>query len=84
LLYQEEPPGVEDWQDVATSRRMGKLDCDDAGPELAAERRVKDGIPARAVSTSQKRKDGGTLYHILVKRPGGGPPEDPSAVMGMR
>lgn len=83
ILYQEEPSGVEDWQDVATCLRKQKADCDDLGPWLAAERRVRDHIASRPVATSQRRKDGGTLYHILAERPDGRR-EDPSFVLGMR
>lgn len=83
LTYQEEPPGMEDWQDVATSRRLRKADCDDLGPELAAERRVRDGIAARAVYKKHVRPDRGLLYHIVTRWPDGRT-EDASFVRGMQ
>lgn len=84
IHYMEEPPGQEEWQDVATIRRMGYGDCEDLACWLAAERVVKDGVPAQAVFMNMgKRPDGATLYHIVVRHPDGRT-EDPSRVLGMR
>lgn len=84
LQYQEEPPGQEDWQDVATCLRLEKADCDDLANWCTAERRVRDGL--RGARTGQRkavRRDGGTLYHVFTEIPGR-PPEDPSRILGMR
>jgi hypothetical protein len=83
VVYREEPPGMEDWQDIPTSLRLGKSDCDDLGPWRAAEIQVRERTPAEPYFASAKRKGGGMLYHILVNAKGR-PPEDPSYVLGMR
>jgi hypothetical protein len=82
VRYEEEPPGQEDWQDVATTLRMGVGDCDDVAPWLAAEKRVA-GIDARPTFKDQQLPGGATLYHILTLNPDG-TIEDPSRVLGMR
>lgn len=66
--------------------------CEDLASWLAAERTVKDGLPARPIFISQgKRPDGANLYHIVVQHakanrfaPRYPFQEDPSRVMGMR
>jgi hypothetical protein len=84
ILYEEEPPMMEDWQDAATCLRMGTFDCDDGGPLRAAEIRVHEGLPARATFTPPElRPDGGYLYHIDTDR-GDGRQEDISRDLGMR
>jgi hypothetical protein len=83
VVYQEEPPGQEDWQDVPTTVRMGFGDCEDLACWRAAELRVRSGIDARPTFTSQVKPDGAYLYHILVRLPDGRI-EDPSRNLGMR
>ena len=100
VIYMEEPPGQEDWQDIPTSLRLGILDCEDCACWRAAELVVRYGIQAKPVFLEQKRKDGSTLFHIVVLWPKdavlqfkpqvawnnqvGGYIEDPSAILGMR
>lgn len=86
IRYMEEPPGQEDWQDIPTSLRMRFADCEDVAAYRAAELNVKYGIDAEPYFISHKKKDGGMLYHILVKGPEGRgmKPEDPSHTLGMR
>ncbi len=56
--------------------------CEDLACWRAAELRVR-GIRARAFFTRDRRSDGTTLYHIMVKLPDGRI-EDPSRQLGMR
>jgi len=83
IRYEEEPPGQEDWQDIPTCLRMGSADCEDLAAWLAAEYQVRFGVPAHAFYKAFTKKDGGLLYHILVRRPDGRV-EDPSRAKGMR
>lgn len=86
VRYVEEPPMQEDWQDAATCLRMGRADCDDLAPWIAAERRVRQDIPARATWNAKKMKRGKDtfyLYHITTQHPDGRR-EDPSYIQGMR
>ena len=83
VLYCEEPPGQEDWQDVPTCLRMRCCDCDDLGPWRAAELQVRHGVNARACVDGKPREDGAMLYHVRTELPGG-KIEDPSVTRGMR
>ncbi len=83
LLYMEEPTGQEDWQDVPTCLRMLLCDCEDLASWRAAEAVVRQGIPAKAVSSKHTLGGGETLYHITTKF-AGGRTEDPSKIQGMR
>jgi len=84
--YMEEPPGQEDFQDWPTCLRMGIYDCEDGGSALAAQRIVRDRLPARAVADAYPRSDGSALYHVRtrVRTPRGIRTEDPSVAGGMR
>jgi len=82
VRYEEEPPGQEDWQDVATTLRTRTCDCDDISPWRAAELRVRL-LNARAIMKPQKKADGSSLYHILTLMPDG-TVEDTSRDLGMR
>lgn len=82
VFYREEPGGCEDWQDIPTSLRRGRIDCDDCAPWRAAEIIVHEGLPASADFELQHTKDGKALYHIVTKSPRG--TEDPSYFLGMR
>jgi len=85
IRYMEEPPGQEDWQDIPTSLRMGMADCEDVAAYRAAELNVKQGIKAEPYFAAHKKKDGGMLYHILVRDQGRRRGvEDPSRIQGMR
>lgn len=83
IRYMEEPPGQEEWQDVPTSLRMGKADCEDVATWRAAELALRDGQDARPTFRRSKRWDGATLYHIVTLRQDG-MVEDPSRALGMR
>lgn len=82
VIYREEPPGQEDWQDIPTSLKMGIADCEDLACWRAAELIFFEKVRARAVSRAFKRPDGGVLYHIVVEREDGAV-EDPSKIRGM-
>ena len=98
VVYEREPPGREDWQDIHTTLRRGGGDCEDLATWRAAELLVR-GIPAKAFGkprpmlipascpegalTCQDEPQMGTLWHILVRLPNG-KVEDPSRNLGMK
>ena len=82
LLYMEEPPGQEDWQDIPTCLRMRYCDCEDVASWRTAEAQVRQGLEARSSFSKHETANGATLYHITSKV--GGRPEDPSRFFGMR
>ena len=88
VVYEREPPGREDWQDILTTLRRGNGDCEDLATWRAADL-LRRGIPARAFGRPRPMlipgpygPEHGTLWHILVRRPGGRI-EDPSKILGM-
>jgi len=81
VVYQREPPGREDWQDIPCTLRRRNGDCEDLACWRAAELVVRSGIPAFAQFKWRKQPNG-TLYHIVVQLPNG-QIEDPSRVLGM-
>lgn len=81
VFYREEPGGCEDWQDIPTSLRRGRCDCDDVACWRAAELIVQ-GVPASADFEIQRSRDGKVLYHIITRTAHG--TEDPSYILGMR
>lgn len=83
VVYQEEPPGAEDWQDIPTCLKLRWGDCEDLACWRSAELRVRHGIHAVPYFTKQVKSDGSTLYHIMVRLPNG-MSEDPSRQLGMR
>lgn len=83
VIYKEEPPGREDWQDIPTSLRRKDMDCEDAATWRAAELSVRQGIDARPTFTWKQRPSGAFLYHIQTTYPDGRV-EDPSRTLGMR
>lgn len=82
VRYLEEPPGLEDFQDVPTTLAMGIGDCEDLAAWRVAELRVRYGVNAYPVIHPQMQKNGSFLYHITVRAPGYAD-EDPSSVLGM-
>lgn len=82
LLYMEEPPGQEDWQDVPTCLRMRTLDCEDAATWRTAEAQVRERRQAQSSFSKHETDGGATLYHITTIV--AGRPEDPSRFFGMR
>jgi len=83
VRYQEEPPGQEDWQDVAACTRLGNGDCEDLACWRAAELVVRCHVGAAPTFISRDRANGGRLFHIQDKYPDGRV-EDPSRRLGMR
>lgn len=83
VLYKEEPPGAEDWDDVPTSLDMGVTDCETLACWQAAYLIVREGEDARAVYSREQQADGTWLYHIVVRR-ADGTIQDPSRDLGMR
>lgn len=88
VVYEREPPGREDWQDIPTTLRRGSGDCEDLATYRAADL-MRRGIPARAIAKPRpmviRTEDGpalGTLWHILTRWPNGAI-EDPSLKLGM-
>lgn len=82
MHYQQEEAGHEDWQDIPTSLALGTADCEDLACWRAAELTVRQGIKATPTFTFKPRRNGGMLYHIIVKLPDG-TIEDPSKKLGM-
>jgi len=79
VRYQREPRGREEWQTVLGNLRRRRGDCEDLATHRAAELRVYEGEPARAVV----RRTGPRTLHAVVER-ADGTIEDPSKVLGMR
>lgn len=98
-VYQEEPPGKEDWDDCIKVAKRGWGDCEDLAAYLAAEFRELHGVHAECVirvkyiSADDMRaqgyparhipRDGVYLIHVLVRLPNG-EVLDPSKWLGMR
>lgn len=80
VLYRLEPK-TEIWQDIPTTLARGFGDCEDLACWRIAELQ-QEGIAAMPYITWRKRRDGGTVYHALVRHPDG-LIEDPSRALGM-
>ena len=82
VCYVREPGRVEIWQSIPAlyARRIG--DCEDLACARVAERLVV-GDACKPTLLGKPKKDGGILYHIVVKNSDGSI-EDPSAKLGMR
>jgi len=83
LVYRREPPGYEQFCDVATILRRGWFDCEDGSCAVASWRVVRTGELARPCITWKALSPSHWLYHITVLRADGSR-EDPSALRGMR
>lgn len=83
ILYMEEPPGQEDWQDVATSIAMGLADCEDLSAWLSALLRLQGQSKAFSDFSHHVMPNGAYLYHIFT-RDQLGRVLDPSKWTGMR
>jgi len=83
VVYQEEPPGAEDWANIPMVLKLGWGDCEELACWRAAELQVRGNLGARAGFTKQTQPDGTMLYHIVVLLPDGRT-EDPSRQLGMR
>lgn len=89
VVYEREPPGQEDWQDIFTTLRRGSGDCEDLATWRTADL-LRKGIKARAFGKPRPMliqtptgAEMGTLWHILVRHPDGRI-EDPSKILGMQ
>ena len=89
IRYVEEPPGRDDWQDIAETLERQEGDCEDLACWRVAELRVRLGERAAThVVTVQdlpdpRTGDVVTTYHIAVRR-ADGRLEDPSRLLGMK
>ena len=82
IVYRREPPGYEQFCDVATLLRRGWGDCEDLACAIAAWRVARTGELARPCVTWQPVTPEHWQYHITVLR-ADGTREDPSARLGM-
>lgn len=86
VVYQEEPPGEEEWLDIATLYKQRWGDCEDVACARVAERRFYDHVPCVPCirfATYTTKKGRLTLIHVLNLEPDG-TIEDPSKLLGMR
>jgi hypothetical protein len=87
VVYEREPPGREDWQDIPTTIERRGGDCEDLASWRTAELQA-NGVKARTVALPRPMLVGagrevGTLWHIVVQHPNGAI-EDPSRLLGMQ
>lgn len=78
VRYQRER-GTEDWRTIPQVLRAGRGDCEDLAAWRAAELRVYDAEPARAIV----RRSGPKTLHAVVVR-ADGRIEDPARRLGMK
>ena len=89
VVYAEEPPGRDEWQDIPDTLERGNGDCEDLACWRVAELRVRFGQPkAQRAITVQKLPDPRTgslvtMFHIMVLHQSG-IVEDPSRRLGMK
>ena len=87
VRYLEEPPGVDDWQDIPDTLAKRTGDCEDLACWRVAELRIRGDLGAtRGISVADIPDRSGEIvrtYHITVIR-GDGVAEDPSRLLGMR
>lgn len=82
VRYQQEPRGIEDWQDCLTTLERGHGDCEDLCGYRGGELRAA-GIWATPLVTWVVMPDGHIEYHIQIVYPDG-KIECPSRVLGMQ
>jgi hypothetical protein len=82
VVYEEEPEGRDDWQDIPETIALRAGDCEDLGCWRIAELRARNFEHALPFI---KRSEIGprTVYHVAVQR-ADGRLEDPSRILGMR
>jgi hypothetical protein len=81
VVYAEEPPGRDHWQDIPRTLELREGDCEDLACWRIAELRVKESEYARPLVRHQVI--GSTvLYHVAVLR-ADGQVEDPAKTLGM-
>ena len=81
VLYEEEPAGRDDWQDIPETLLLRTGDCEDLGCWRLGELRTRGreyAIPYVRKTLVGPR----TVYHVAVRR-ADGRIEDPSRVLGM-
>lgn len=81
ICYVREPRGQERWLSLEALHRQGWGDCEDLACARSAERNSV-GDTCRPDLLKQVRRDGSTLYHVIVRNPDGSI-EDPSEQLGM-
>lgn len=69
------------WKDIPTILEDGEDDCEGLACWLAAELRVRRGVPSAVVSL--ERQPGGRVIHAVVTDPASGRRWDPSVDLGM-
>lgn len=85
VVYQEEPPGEEEWLDIPSLYKQGFGDCEDLGCARVAELRFM-GIPAVPCikhKTFNTASGPLTVVHVMCLWPDGHV-EDPSKMLGMK
>lgn len=79
LMYREDPPGCELWQDIPSLYRARGGDCEDLVAARVAELRIA-GVKARERWSLQETEEE-VMYHLDIVTPEG--IEDPSRLLGM-
>lgn len=82
VLYEEEPQGRDDWQDIPETLSLRVGDCEDLACWRLAELRVRFRENARPFVKCAVYGPR-TVYHVAVRR-ADGRIEDPSRILGMR
>lgn len=82
IVYREEAPHMDEWQDIPETLARGFGDCEDLACWRIAELRVRDDEHALPYLGRADREDH-VLYHVKVRRVDGSL-EDPSRILGMR
>jgi len=82
VVYVEEPPGRDHWQDIPRTIELREGDCEDLACWRIAELRVR-GLEYARPFVRHQVIGSIVLYHVAVLR-GDGQIEDPSKTLGMR
>lgn len=82
VRYRRERPEI--WKDIPTAMRDGWDDCEGLSSWLAAELRVRRGMPNARVKLIQQPTIGRKLWHAIVYDPDSNRRFDPSKRLGMR
>lgn len=82
VVYVEEPPGRDHWQDIPRTLELREGDCEDLACWRVAELRVR-GLEYARPYVRHQILGSRVLYHVAVLRTDGAI-EDPSKKLGMR
>ncbi len=82
VVYEEEPDGRDNWQDIPRTLELRVGDCEDLGCWRVAELRVREREHAKPIIRSSIIGHR-TVYHVAIQRTDGRL-EDPSRRLGMR